>query len=83
MRLGRCHGDAHLGNIVLIDDKPVLFDANEFDPVIATTDILYDLAFPIMDLLHFGLHAEANRLLNRYFGSGARRTFRGSVKHER
>lgn len=42
----RCHGDAHLGNIVLIDDKPVLFDAIEFDPVIATTDLLYDLAFP-------------------------------------
>lgn len=62
----RCHGDAHLGNIVLIDGKPVLFDAIEFDPVIATTDILYDLAFPIMDLLHFGLHAAANRLLNRY-----------------
>jgi uncharacterized protein len=62
----RCHGDAHLGNIALIDQKPVLFDAIEFDAVIATTDILYDLAFPIMDLLHFGLRAEANRLLNRY-----------------
>jgi hypothetical protein len=62
----RCHGDAHLGNIVLIDDKPVLFDAIEFDPVIATTDILYDLAFPLMDLAHFGLRAAANRLFNRY-----------------
>lgn len=62
----RCHGDAHLGNVVLIDDKPLLFDAIEFDPVIATTDVLYDLAFPIMDLVHFGLNAAANRLLNRY-----------------
>lgn len=62
----RCHGDAHLGNIVLIGGTPVLFDAIEFDPVIATTDILYDLAFPLMDLVHFGLHAAANRLLNRY-----------------
>ena len=62
----RCHGDAHLGNVVLIDDKPVLFDAIEFDPVIATTDILYDLAFPLMDLVHFALHAGANRLFNRY-----------------
>jgi len=62
----RCHGDAHLGNIALIDEKPVLFDAIEFDPVIATTDVLYDLAFPIMDLVHFGLNAAANRLLNRY-----------------
>lgn len=61
----RCHGDAHLGNIVLIGDMPVLFDAIEFDPVIATTDI-YDLAFPLMDLAHFGLRAAANRLFNRY-----------------
>jgi predicted kinase len=62
----RCHGDAHLGNIALIDGKPVLFDAIEFDPVIATTDVLYDLAFPIMDLLHFGLNAAANRQFNAY-----------------
>ncbi|MGB8398395.1 AAA family ATPase [Bradyrhizobium sp.] len=63
-----CHGDLHLGNIVLIDDKPVLFDAIEFDPVIATTDILYDLAFPLMDLFRFGQAAAANALFNRYFG---------------
>ena len=60
----RCHGDAHLGNITLIDGSPVLFDAIEFDPVIATTDILYDLAFPIMDFCRFGLAACANRLFN-------------------
>jgi len=62
----RCHGDLHLGNIVLIDGKPVMFDAIEFDPVIATTDILYDLAFPLMDLIHFGQAAAANALFNRY-----------------
>jgi len=62
----RCHGDAHLGNITLIDGGPVLFDAIEFDPVIATTDILYDLAFPIMDFCHYGLTACANRLFNAY-----------------
>jgi uncharacterized protein len=62
----RCHGDAHLGNVVLIDGRPVLFDAIEFDPVIATTDILYDLAFPIMDFEYFGLKACANRLFNAY-----------------
>ena len=62
----RCHGDAHLGNITLVDGGPVLFDAIEFDPVIATTDILYDLAFPIMDFCRFGLAACANRLFNAY-----------------
>ncbi|WP_371818057.1 AAA family ATPase [Bradyrhizobium sp. CCBAU 53421] len=61
-----CHGDAHLGNIVLLDGEPVLFDAIEFDPDIATTDVLYDLAFPLMDLLHFGRETMANRLFNGY-----------------
>jgi aminoglycoside phosphotransferase family enzyme/predicted kinase len=63
----RCHGDAHLGNIVLIDHAPVLFDAIEFDPAIATTDVLYDLAFPLMDLVHFGQRAAAGLLFNHYF----------------
>jgi aminoglycoside phosphotransferase family enzyme/predicted kinase len=62
----RCHGDAHLANIVMIDEKPVLFDAIEFDAAMATTDLLYDLAFPVMDFLHFGDGAAANRLFNGY-----------------
>lgn len=62
----RCHGDLHLANIVLIEDTPVLFDAIEFDPGIASVDILYDLSFTVMDLLHYGRQAEANMLLNRY-----------------
>jgi hypothetical protein len=53
----------------LIGGRPILFDAIEFDPVIATTDILYDLAFPLMDLIHFGLETCANRLVNRYLQS--------------
>jgi uncharacterized protein len=62
----RCHGDLHLANVVLIDGKPVLFDAIEFDPVMASTDVLYDLAFPLMDFIRYGRKAEANTLLNRY-----------------
>jgi aminoglycoside phosphotransferase family enzyme/predicted kinase len=67
--LRRCHGDLHLANIVLIEHKPVLFDAIEFDPTIASTDVLYDLAFPIMDLIRYGRHAAANALLNRYLAT--------------
>jgi hypothetical protein len=62
----RCHGDLHLANIVLIDQKPVLFDAIEFDATIASVDVLYDLAFPIMDFIRHGRQAAANGLLNRY-----------------
>jgi hypothetical protein len=62
----RGHGDLHLGNIVLIDAAPVMFDAIEFDPLIATGDVLYDLAFLLMDLTERGLDAAANAVLNRY-----------------
>jgi uncharacterized protein len=62
----RCHGDLHLGNIVLIKGKPVLFDAIEFDDRIATVDVFYDLAFLLMDLIERGLHRAANIVFNRY-----------------
>ena len=62
----RCHGDLHLGNVVLIEDKPVLFDAIEFDDRIATGDVFYDLAFLLMDLIERGLRPAANIVFNRY-----------------
>jgi aminoglycoside phosphotransferase family enzyme/predicted kinase len=62
----RCHGDLHLGNIVLIEGVPVPFDAIEFDERMATIDTLYDLAFLLMDLDHRGQRPAANRVLNRY-----------------
>jgi aminoglycoside phosphotransferase family enzyme/predicted kinase len=65
----RCHGDLHLANIVLIDHKPVLFDAIEFDPDLASVDLLYDLAFPVMDLIRYSRQAAANALLNRYLNA--------------
>src|SRR5262249_15366679 len=65
-RVRRGHGDLHLGNIVLIGGRPVLFDAIEFDPLVAAGDVLYDLAFLLMDLLQRGLALPANVVLNRY-----------------
>ena len=65
----RCHGDLHLANIVVIDEKPVLFDAIEFDERIASIDVLYDLAFVLMDLLRYGRRDAANALLNRYLSA--------------
>ena len=62
----RCHGDLHLRNIVLIDGEPTLFDAVEFSDAIASGDVLYDLAFLLMDLEQRGLRSSANRLFNRY-----------------
>jgi uncharacterized protein len=63
----RGHGDLHLGNIALLNGRPVPFDAIEFDPMIASGDVLYDLAFLLMDLLARRFDRAANVLLNRYF----------------
>lgn len=62
----RGHGDLHLRNLVLIEGKPVPFDALEFDETLGTCDVLYDLAFLIMDLCHRNLPRAANITLNSY-----------------
>ncbi|HZV21406.1 MAG TPA: AAA family ATPase [Hyphomicrobiales bacterium] len=62
----RCHGDLHLGNIVLWNGKPKLFDAIEFDDTLATIDVLYDLAFLLMDLWHRRCKTEANMVFNHW-----------------
>jgi predicted kinase len=62
----QCHGDLHLRNIVLIGGSPTLFDAIEFNDEIACIDVLYDLAFLLMDLGHRGLPRHANAVLNGY-----------------
>ena len=59
------HGDLHLRNICLFEGRPTLFDAIEFDDVLACIDVLYDLAFLLMDLEHRGRRDLANLVLNR------------------
>lgn len=61
-----CHGDLHLRNICLLDGKPTLFDCIEFNDTIACVDVLYDLAFLLMDLIYRGDLAGANLVMNRY-----------------
>jgi aminoglycoside phosphotransferase family enzyme/predicted kinase len=65
-RVRRCHGDLHLRNICLLGGEPRLFDCIEFNDKIATIDILYDLAFLLMDLWHRGFPELANLVANRY-----------------
>jgi aminoglycoside phosphotransferase family enzyme/predicted kinase len=62
----QCHGDLHLRNIVLLDGTPTLFDAIEFNDAIACTDVLYDLAFLLMDLWRRQLPLHANVVWNGY-----------------
>jgi uncharacterized protein len=61
-----CHGDLHLRNICLLDGIPTLFDAVEFNDDISCIDVLYDLAFLLMDLWHRDLPSHANLVFNEY-----------------
>jgi uncharacterized protein len=65
-KVRRAHGDLHLRNVCLIDGRPLLFDCIEFSENLATIDVLYDIAFLLMDLDHRGLPGFANLVMNRY-----------------
>jgi aminoglycoside phosphotransferase family enzyme/predicted kinase len=68
----RCHGDLHLGNILIENGAPKLFDCIEFNDMLSDIDTLYDLAFLIMDLDVRGRDEAANRALNGYLDEAAR-----------
>jgi aminoglycoside phosphotransferase family enzyme/predicted kinase len=69
----QCHGDLHLGNLLLENGQPVPFDCLEFSEVLARMDIAYDVAFPLMDLVMRGRPDAASRLLNAWLDEAARR----------
>jgi predicted kinase len=56
----------HLRNICLWHGRPTLFDCIEFNDELACIDVLYDLAFLLMDLEHRSLRAYSNLVLNAY-----------------
>ncbi len=62
----RCHGDLHLANIILTDDKLVPFDGIEFNPQFHWIDVFSEVAFVVMDLFAHGLDDLGWRFLNAY-----------------
>ena len=66
-----CHGDLHLRNICLLNGVPTLFDGVEFNDDISCIDVLYDLAFLLMDLWRRQLHVHANVVFNEYLARTA------------
>ena len=62
----RCHGDLHLRNVVFRHGRPPLFDAIEFSDRLAIIDVLYDLAYLLVDLNFVERRDLANRAFNRY-----------------
>jgi aminoglycoside phosphotransferase family enzyme/predicted kinase len=61
-----CHGDMHLGNIALIDDRILIFGGIEFNDSFKWIDTMSELAFLVMDLQDHGEVEFANHVLNRY-----------------
>ena len=66
----QCHGDLHLRNICVVDGEPMLFDCIEFNDDFARIDVLYDLAFLLMDLVHRAHIDLANIAANEYAKDG-------------
>jgi len=65
-RVRRCHGDLHLRNVCLLEGRPTLFDCIEFSDELSCIDVLYDLAFLLMDLIRRDLNDLGNVVFNRY-----------------
>ncbi len=59
-----CHGDLHLGNVVLIGSQPVPFDGIEFNPGLRWIDVMNEAAFMVMDLLYHRRSDLAYNFLN-------------------
>ncbi len=65
-KIRECHGDLHLGNICLWHDQLLLFDCIEFNEPFRFVDVMYDIAYAVMDLDVKQRPDLANAYLNAY-----------------
>ncbi len=63
-RVRECHGDLHLANMVLIDDRVRLFDCLEFNEDLRWIDVANEIAFTYIDLRSHGQSGLANWLVD-------------------
>lgn len=61
-----CHGDLHLRNIAIDQDKVIAFDCIEFNPDLRWNDVMSEIAFLVMDLDDHQQNALAITFLNQY-----------------
>ncbi len=61
-----CHGDLHLANLAWVDDQLVIFDCLEFSARLRWIDVISEVAFCYMDLLHRNLSPLATRFINAW-----------------
>ena len=65
-RIRECHGDLHLRNICMWNSQILLFDCIEFNESFRFVDVMYDIAFTVMDLEARTRKDLANIFLNTY-----------------
>ncbi|MEM8779354.1 MAG: AAA family ATPase, partial [Cyanobacteria bacterium P01_G01_bin.49] len=65
-KIRECHGDLHLNNICLWNNKIQLFDRIEFNEEFCLVDVMFDVAFTIMDLDAKNHQKFSNIFLNTY-----------------
>ena len=65
-RIRHCHGDLRMSNIFLDGETVHIFDAVEFNPGLASTDVAADVAYLAMDLRYCGKRGLAERLIDAY-----------------
>jgi hypothetical protein len=65
-RVRECHGDLHLGNLVLLDGRPTPFDCIEFNEDFRWIDVAAETAFTWLDLLDHGQPGLAGWFLNEW-----------------
>ena len=61
-----CHGDLHLGNLAWVNEQIVIFDCIEFNAALRWIDVISEVAFCFMDLLHRQHGNLAMRFLNAW-----------------
>ncbi len=61
-----CHGDVHLRNICFWHDKILLFDCIEFNEPFRFVDVMFDVAYIVMDLDARNRPDLSNLFLNAY-----------------
>ncbi|MBF0586130.1 AAA family ATPase [Prosthecochloris sp. N3] len=65
----QCHGDMHTGNMVIFNGRICIFDGIEFNPELSFIDLMSEVAFFVMDLVHRHHPEFAWRFLNDYLAA--------------
>lgn len=76
-RIRQCHGDLRMSNIFLDGDEVRIFDAIEFNPALAATDVAADVAYLAMDLRFCGRPDLADLFIDAYISCSGDEGLRG------